>query len=70
MLPSLHLLPRSTIARTLAAACLPAFDGSNLPCPFPPFCLCYARSLASNLATKALAFPISYLGTNVGLYCT
>ena len=57
------------VALNPAAACLPAFDGSSLPCPFPPFCLRCARSPAFYLSTKALAFPISDLGTSVILHC-
>src|SRR6266487_2776667 len=56
------------VARTPAAACLRAFHG--LLCPFPSFCLRCARSRASNLFITALAFPISYLGTNVVFHCT
>jgi hypothetical protein len=46
------------VARPPAAACLPAFDGSSLSLPFPPFCVCCARSRALYLVTKALAFPV------------
>jgi hypothetical protein len=53
---------------TRVPACLPALDGNGLPRPVPPFCLRCARSRASNLAIKALAFPISHFGTNVALH--
>jgi len=54
--------------RVPAIACLPAFGGGSLSRLFFPLCRPCAWSRASNLATKALAFPISYLGTNVTLH--
>jgi hypothetical protein len=51
------------VAQATAIASLPAFDGGGVPRLFPPLFVPRARSRASNLATKALAFPISYLDT-------
>jgi hypothetical protein len=48
------------IARAPVIGWLVSFNRGCVFRPFPPLCLPCAWSRASNLATKALAFPISY----------